>query len=246
MSSVKSNHVIEIVDSSIDNDPPYFVMPLAVGSLEEKLTKYKGDEAGILSIMDQICFGEDVRYPPSAERRTLALCMLVMTRGRGIAPNARAANEWMREAATKGWVSEIPLAPLRGWVSGSPGGEEENLDRALTVILNASATEVTQQPAPPIGLRAFATANAGIRVEWAYNTINPPVVLIGLHVYIGTGGSPNYSSAAATISYAAAIAGTFVANVAGLTSGTNYTIGVRAYNTVTEEPNTITFSRKCT
>jgi eukaryotic-like serine/threonine-protein kinase len=57
MSRVKSNHVIEIVDSSIDNDPPYFVMPLAVGSLEEKLTEYKGDEAGILSIMDQICIG---------------------------------------------------------------------------------------------------------------------------------------------------------------------------------------------
>jgi hypothetical protein len=118
--------------------------------------------------------------------------------------------------------------------------EEENLDCALTLILNAAATDVSLQPAPPIGLRAFATAAAGIRVEWAYNTINPPVVPTGFHVYIGTSGSPNYGSPAATISYGAAIAGTFVANLAGLTSGTTYTIGVRAYNSVTEEPNTVT------
>ncbi len=36
----------------------------------------------------------DVRHPPPAERRTLAFRVLEMTRGRGSAPNVRAANEW--------------------------------------------------------------------------------------------------------------------------------------------------------
>jgi hypothetical protein len=141
------------------------------------------------------------------------------------------------------WTSG-PLAAPGTWRFGvrafDTGGEEENLDCALTLILSAGGTDVSLQPAPPIGLRAFATAAAGIRVEWAYNTINPPVVPTGFHVYIGTSGSPNYTSAAATIAYGTAIASTFVANLTGLTGGTTYTIGVRAYNSVTEEPNTVT------
>lgn len=120
------------------------------------------------------------------------------------------------------------------------GGEEENLDCALTLILSSSGLDVSQQPAPPFGLRAFPTANGGIRVEWAYNTINPKVIPTGFHVYIGTGGTPSYAIPAATVSFATAIAATFVANLTGLSSGTTYTIGVRAYNAVTEEPNTNT------
>jgi Tfp pilus assembly protein PilF len=49
----------------------------------------------------------DVRHPPFAERRLLAFCVLEMTRGRGIAQNERAANEWMPGTMTKGWVSGI-------------------------------------------------------------------------------------------------------------------------------------------
>ncbi len=120
------------------------------------------------------------------------------------------------------------------------GGEEENLDCAITLILDASGNDISLRPAAPIGLRAFATAGGGIRVEWAYNTINPAVVPTGFHVYTGTTGTPNYSIVRATVSFAASIAGTFVANLAGLSNGTTYTIGCRAYNAVTEEPNTNT------
>ena len=68
-------------------------------------------------------------FDTSAEHRTLALCVLEMTRGRSCRPNVRAANEWnsrdrdkrmsvwnlswiprpanerMRGTMTKGWVS---------------------------------------------------------------------------------------------------------------------------------------------
>jgi hypothetical protein len=141
------------------------------------------------------------------------------------------------------WTSG-PLTYPGTWRFGvrafDTGGEEENLDCAVTLILDSSGNDISLRPASPIGLRAFATAGGGIRVEWAYNTINPAVVPTGFHVYIGTTGIPNYGSVAATVLFATAIAGTFVANLAGLTNGTTYTIGVRAYNAVTEEPNTAT------
>ena len=118
--------------------------------------------------------------------------------------------------------------------------EEENLDASVTIILDASGNDITNRPAAPFGLRAFATANGGIRVEWAYNTINPSPVPTGFHVYIATGGMRSYGSVAATVPFASAIAGTFVANLIGGTNGTIYTIGVRAYNATAEEPNTNT------
>ena len=118
------------------------------------------------------------------------------------------------------------------------GLEEENLDAAVTIILDASGIDITNRPKAPIALRAFPTAGGGIRVEWAYNTINPNPVPTGFHVYKGTGGSPSYGSIVATVSFSAAIAGTFVANLAGLSNGIAYTIGVRAYNATAEEPNT--------
>ena len=97
------------------------------------------------------------------------------------------------------------------------GMEEQNLDCGVTIVLDASGNDITQRPMPPTALRAFATAAGGIRVEWAYNTINPDPIPTGFHVYVGTGGTPELCVPAATVSFFSAIAGTFVANLAGLT-----------------------------
>ena len=51
---------------------------------------------------------EDVRHAPVAERRALAFRVFEMTRGRGFAPNERAANEWMRGPWGKGWLPGFP------------------------------------------------------------------------------------------------------------------------------------------
>jgi hypothetical protein len=118
--------------------------------------------------------------------------------------------------------------------------EEQNLDCAITIVLNSSAADITQQPKAPTALRAFARAGGTIRVEWAYNTINPSPVPTGFHVYIGTGGTPSYITPAATVSFQAAIAGSFMTDLTGLSGGTVYTVGVRAFNSTAEEQNTVT------
>ncbi len=118
--------------------------------------------------------------------------------------------------------------------------EEENLDCSITLVLDSSGNDITNRPSAPLAIRAFATAAGGIRVEWAYNTINPSPIPTGFHVYWGTGGMPSYLSPVATVPFASAIADTFVANLTGGTNGTTYTIGVRAYNATAEEANTNT------
>ena len=138
------------------------------------------------------------------------------------------------------WTSG-PLAFPDTWMFGvrafNANGEELNLDAAVTIILDGSGNDITNRPKPPIALRAFPTVGGGIRAEWSYNTINPLPVPTGFHVYLGTP-MISYGSPAATVSYQSSIAGTFVANISGLTGGDVYQLGVRAYNSTAEEPNT--------
>jgi hypothetical protein len=119
------------------------------------------------------------------------------------------------------------------------GLQEQNVDCAVTIVLDASGNDITDRPVPPSGLRAFALAGGSIRAEWYY----PPTVgakaPAGFHVYNGTG-SLTYGTPTATVLYATGIANSFAANMSGFTDGTTYTIGVRAFNAVAEEPNTNT------
>jgi len=82
---------------------------------------------------------------------------------------------------------------------------------------------------------------ATVRVEWAYPPTTGPKAPTGFHVYLGTG-SVNYTSPAATVLFTTGIANTFGVNVTGLPDATTYLIGVRAYNSTAEEPNTYTVS----
>jgi hypothetical protein len=142
---------------------------------------------------------------------------------------------------TTTWTSSALSFP-GDWKFGvrafNANGEEKNLDAFVEIILDSSGNDITNRPIAPMGLRAFATAGAGVRVEWTYAAMNRAKLPTGFHVYIGTGGAPSYGSPVATVSYQAAIAGSWVANLAGLTGGTTYAVGVRAYNATAEEPNT--------
>jgi hypothetical protein len=120
-------------------------------------------------------------------------------------------------------------------------GEEQNLDCALTVIFDASGHDITNIPAPPIALRAFATAGAGIRVEWAYPPARGAKAPTGFHAYLGSP-SPDYTTPAATVAANGAIMGGFQINIPGLVDGTTYRVGVRAYNASGEEANATTVS----
>jgi hypothetical protein len=120
------------------------------------------------------------------------------------------------------------------------GLEEQNVDCSVTIVLDASGQDITNVPLAPAGIRAFALAGALVRVEWLYPIVNRAKTPAGFHVYVGTGGEPNYSSSAATVAFSTGIANTFVSTLTGLTDGTAYTIGVRAYSATGEEPNTNT------
>jgi hypothetical protein len=143
------------------------------------------------------------------------------------------------------WTSG-PLSYPDTWQFGvrafNQYGEEQNLDCYVELILDANGNNITNRPNPPTGLRAFATAGGGARVEWIYPRVLGPTAPTGFHVYIGAGATPAYGTPAATVGYGAAVMNSYVANLTGLSNGVVYAIGVRAFNATAEEPNTNTVS----
>jgi len=141
------------------------------------------------------------------------------------------------------WTSS-PLSYPGDWKFGVrafyyPNGlEEQNLDCAVELILDSSGNDITNRPAPPTGLRAIAVKGGNIKVEWSYpNPATAAKTPTGFHVYDGIG-SVSYSAPVATVSYGASIANVWTAVITGLSNGTTYSFGVRAYNATAEETNT--------
>ncbi len=120
------------------------------------------------------------------------------------------------------------------------GLEEQNLDCAVEIILDSTGKDITNRPAPPTGLRAIAVKGGKIKVEWSYpNPATRAKAPTGFHVYNGIG-SVSYASPVATVSYTSSIANVWTATISGLSDGTTYLFGVRAYNATAEESNTAT------
>jgi hypothetical protein len=118
-------------------------------------------------------------------------------------------------------------------------GEEQNLDCAVTIVLDGSGNDISAMPAAPLALRALAVAGGKIRVEWGYPVgVSRPD---GFRVYVGVG-RPDYTSVAATVGFNTGRAGVWLADLAGLSDGASYVVGVRAFQGTAEESNTMTAS----
>jgi hypothetical protein len=151
----------------------------------------------------------------------------------------------LAQTQSTSWTTPLRSAP-GAWSFGvraaSAYGEEQNLDCAATIVLDSIGNDITNRPAPPTGMRAFATPAGGVRVEWHYPPARGVGAPAGFRVYLGQGASPDYSRPAATVPFDAAILNSCFASLSGLADGTTYAIGVRAYNAAGEETNTATAS----
>jgi hypothetical protein len=153
----------------------------------------------------------------------------------------------------------LPIATVYGltWTSGALAyagdwkfavrafnsyGEEQNLDAEVELLLDSAGNDISRRPVAPTGLRATAKAGGAVLVEWGYPSTDRAKLPTGFHVYIGTGGVPDYTATPATVSYSSGVALAFAKTYTGLTDGVTYTIGVRAFNTFGEDPNTTAVS----
>jgi serine/threonine protein kinase len=57
MQGINHPHVIRVVESHLEHDPPYFIMPLAKHALDEEIDELKKDESKALKAFEEICRG---------------------------------------------------------------------------------------------------------------------------------------------------------------------------------------------
>jgi hypothetical protein len=64
-------HLLAVVDANLDHDPPYFVMPLAAGTLESELREKGADVEWALSTFRQVCAGVQALHDAGVVHRDL-------------------------------------------------------------------------------------------------------------------------------------------------------------------------------
>jgi hypothetical protein len=102
------------------------------------------------------------------------------------------------------------------------GLEEQNIDAVVTITLDPSGNDITNQPPAPVGLRGFAIEGGAIRIEWTLPTTRPAKTPVGFNVFCSATGLPDYETVVATVPYGKSIANAYVCNLSSLTSGATY------------------------
>lgn len=145
--------------------------------------------------------------------------------------------------AATSWTAPGPLAFPGNWKFGvrafrtDDAQEEQNLNVAAALVLDASALDVTRRPTPPSGLRAIPQAGGAIRVEWGWPLLNRTRQPTGFRIYVGAGGPTDYTTPKASVPFVLGQS-TYSVDLTGLDSGTTYSLCVRAFNDAGEETNT--------
>lgn len=142
------------------------------------------------------------------------------------------------------WTSSTLAAPssnrfaVRAY-DPATGYDDGNLDATVIVTLDSLGRDITSLPNAPTALTASPGPSGTLVLRWA--SITPPGSTnapSGFYAYLGTG-SLTYGTPAATVPYVPGLT-LYTATLSGLSDGTTYTIGVRAYNAVGTENNTAT------
>ena len=116
--------------------------------------------------------------------------------------------------------------------------EETNVDAQVRIVLNASGVDITGVPNAVASLSALANGSGSIRVDWVYIPPDGGPYPTGFKVWATLGSSVNYTASPnATPAFAIGVY-RYSATITGLTGGSQYTVGVRAYNATGTETNT--------
>lgn len=116
--------------------------------------------------------------------------------------------------------------------------DDMNMHVRQTILINSSGVNVTSVPTSPVGVTARTRAGGQAAVEWMFSPLSAPIPT-GFHVYMNSGSTVNFSlSPVATVPWAQRRR-TYGAVLSGLSDGVTYAFGVRAYNSIADDGNTV-------
>ncbi len=141
------------------------------------------------------------------------------------------------------WTTPAALAPgtVRRYAVRAFDGtrDDDGTDAQVAVYIDGAGNDVTDTPYAPVTLNARAGPAGTAVVTWGH--FQPPgaVPPVGFRVWLTAGPTVNYAATPdATVAFVAGL-NQYAAGLAGLADGTDYSIGVRAYNAHGTEGNTM-------
>lgn len=68
LAKLTHKHIVPVVDVSLETTPPFFIMPLASGTLESEIDVLKTSETMAIDAFKQMCFGVEAMHSDSVHR----------------------------------------------------------------------------------------------------------------------------------------------------------------------------------
>lgn len=109
--------------------------------------------------------------------------------------------------------------------------EDKSVEAIIRIVIDGSGADVSNRPAPPSLVTARISAAAKAFVTWIHSKVAPGGKSVGFKVWMTAGGTVDYTASPnATVPVSFTRDYVYRTTLTGLTDGTLYTIGVRAYN----------------
>lgn len=162
MARVKHPNVVPVVDANLESSPPYFVMPLAEGSLDDELPRLVGREAEALDVFHQVCLGVQAIHGSGIVHRDIKPANILRFRGGRVAVSdlgvaKLAARDTTVLTQTRAVVGTLAfLAPEQFLPAGSRQADVRTdvyqLGKVLYQLLTGRSPALIEPEALPRGL----------------------------------------------------------------------------------------------
>jgi serine/threonine protein kinase len=181
MQRVQHPHMVPIVDVNLEHNPPYFVMPLAEGSLLGEMDRLRADEAEALGVFRQICSGVQALHDSGIIHRDIKPANVLRFAGGRIA----VSDFGLAKLDTRDSTILTQTNAFYGTFAYSapeqhlPAGTREadvrtdicQLGKMLYQMLTGKSPVLIEQDALPRGLAHIVQRAASARPEDRYQTL---------------------------------------------------------------------------
>jgi len=162
LGSLTHPHVLSVVDANLVHDPPYYVMPLAAGTLQTELSSHGGDLAWSMHVFRQVCLGVQGLHQAGVIHRDLKPAnVLRLVDDRHVVADLGTAKREPRDSTVLTRTSAILgtlcyLAPEQLMPGGSRQADKRTdvfqLGKMLYELITGRSPAVVEPAAMPAGL----------------------------------------------------------------------------------------------
>jgi serine/threonine protein kinase len=182
LGSLRHPHLMPVLDAGLDHDPPYFVMPLAVETLDTERLGHAGEVRWALEVFRQVCLGVQALHQAGVVHRDLKPAnVLRLAEGRHVVADLGTAKREPRDSTVLTRTCSVLgtlsyLAPEQLLPGGSRQADARTdifqLGKLLYQLLSGCNPAVIDPDCLPPGLARIVRRATSLRPDDRYRDID--------------------------------------------------------------------------